>query len=181
MTLTLQILDSDEPYKRQMTSYRRTRSAILEGAKSLIGSVGLQRMNMIEIADTSEVSRATLYNHFRDKGSVLRALLESEVERIFQLVDSDISPAEALAEISGAISSDPALKMMRVTDSGLITQMLAQIEDPLWIQIDHWLRQLLGDGNRPGIARLWLVGQILQPLTREQSREQSRAIASMSY
>lgn len=181
MTLTLQNLNSDEPYKRQMTSYRRTRSAILEGAKSLIASVGLQRMNMIEIADTSEVSRATLYNHFRDKGSVLRALLESEVERIFQLVDSDISPAEALAEISGAISSDLALKTMRVADSGLLTQMLAQNEDPLWLQIDHWLLQMLGDGDRSGIARLWLLGQVLQPLTPEQSREQSQAIALMPH
>jgi AcrR family transcriptional regulator len=181
VTLTLQSLDSDEPYKRQMTSYRRTRSAILEGAKSLIASVGLQRMNMIEIADTSEVSRATLYNHFRDKGSVLRALLESEVERVFQLVDSDISPAEALAEISLAISSDTALKMMRVADSGLLTQMLARTEDPLWLQIDLGLKRLLGDGSRAEIARLWLIGQVLQPLTPEQSREQSQAIATMPY
>ncbi len=181
MTLTLHILDSDEPYKRQMTSYRRTRSAILEGAKSLIASVGLQRMNMIEIADTSEVSRATLYNHFRDKGSVLRALLESEVERVFQLVDSDIAPAEALAELSLAISSDAALKTMRVVDSGLVTQMLAQTDDALWVQIDLGLNRLLGNGVRSGIARLWLLGQVLQPLTPEQSREQARAIASMAH
>ncbi len=181
MTLTLHILDSDEPYKRQMTSYRRTRSAILEGAKSLIASVGLQRMNMIEIADTSEVSRATLYNHFRDKGSVLRALLESEVERVFQLVDSDIAPAEGLAELSLAISSDAALKTMRVVDSGLVTQMLARTDDSLWVQIDLELNRLLGNGVRSGVARLWLIGQVLQPLTPEQSREQARAIASMAH
>ena len=179
MTLTLQILESDEPYKRQMTSYRRTRSAILEGAKSLIASVGLQRMNMIEIADTSEVSRATLYNHFRDKGSVLRALLESEVQRVFQLVDSDISPAEALAEISLAISSDAALKTMRLADSGLVTQMLARTEDSLWVQIDLGLARLLGDGVISDIARLWLIGQVLQPLTPEQCRGQALAIASL--
>ena len=179
MTLTLQILDSDEPYKRQMTSYRRTRSAILEGAKSLIATVGLQRMNMIEIADTSEVSRATLYNHFRDKGSVLRALLESEVERLFQMVDSDISPAEALMEISRELSSDAALKTMRVADAGLVTQMLARTEDPLWQEIDLVLHRLLGGGAKSGIARLWLIGQVMQPLSPEQSRDQSRAIASL--
>ncbi len=163
-----------------MTAYRRTRSAILEGAKSLIASVGLHRMNMIEIADTSEVSRATLYNHFRDKGSVLRALLESEIERIFQLVDSDISPADALLEISHAISSDAALKTMRETDSGLVTQMLARTDDPLWQQIDGGLKRLLGEGAKSDIARLWLIGQVLQPLTPEQSRAQSTAIASMA-
>lgn len=168
----------DEPYKRQMTSYRRTRSAILEGAKSLIATVGLQRTNMIEIADTSQVSRATLYNHFRDKSSVLRALLESEVARIFQLVDSDISPMEALVGLSQQISTDPALEMMRRTDPAILTQMLTQVEDPLWRQIKEELKRLMRDESRSEIARLWLVGQVLQPISSEQSREQARTIAS---
>lgn len=161
-----------------MTSYRRTRSAILEGTKSLIATVGLQRTNMIDIADTSQVSRATLYNHFRDKNSVLRALLENEVDRIFQLVDSDISPTEALLGISREISSDSALEMMRRTDPAILAQMLTRVEDPLWQQIKDGLVRLLRDQNRSEIARLWLVGQVLQPLTSEQSREQARAITS---
>ena len=131
-----------------MTSYRRTRSAILEGTKTLIATVGLQRTNMIDIADTSQVSRATLYNHFRDKGSVVRALLESEIDRIFQLVDSDISPADALLEISRAISSDPALEMMRKTDPAVLTQILSQTEDSLWQQFNVGLIRLLGNENR---------------------------------
>lgn len=161
-----------------MTSYRRTRSAILEGTKSLIATVGLQRTNMIDIADTSQVSRATLYNHFRDKSSVLRALLESEVDRIFQLIDSDISPIEALLGISREISSDPALEMMRTTDPAILTQMLTRVEDPIWKQINEGFVRLLHDQNRSEIARLWLVGQVLQPLDVDQSREQARAIAS---
>lgn len=162
-----------------MTSYRRTRSAILEGTKSRITTVGLQRTNMIDIADTSQVSRATLYNHFRDKASVVRALIESEVDRIFQLIDSDISPAEALLGISQAISSDPALAMMRKTDSAILAQMLTQVEDPLWQQINAGLIRLLGDENRSEIARFWLVGQVLQPLTSKQSREHARTITSV--
>jgi AcrR family transcriptional regulator len=171
----------DEPYKRQMTSYRRTRSAILEGTKSLIATVGLQRTNMIDIADTSQVSRATLYNHFRDKASVLRALLESEIDRIFQLIDSDISPADALLGISQAISSDPAFEMMRRTDPAILTEILIFSDDALWQQINEGLVRLLRDPNRTEIARLWLIGQVLQPLRVEQSRAQSRAIASTVF
>lgn len=167
----------DEPYKRQMTSYRRTRSAILEGTKSLIATVGLQRTNMIDIADTSQVSRATLYNHFRDKGSVVRALLDGEIERIFQLVDSDISPTDALIGMSRAVSTDTALEMMRKTDPGTLAQILACVEDPLWQQINEGLIGLLQNPNRSEIARLWLVGQVLQPLSIDQSREQARVIA----
>ena len=39
---------------------------------------------MIEIADASEVSRATLYNHYRDKNAVLMALITAEVERLVE-------------------------------------------------------------------------------------------------
>ena len=161
-----------------MTSYRRTQGAILEGTKSLIATVGLQRTNMIDIADTSQVSRATLYNHFRDKASVVRALLESEVDRIFALIDSDISPADALLGISREISTDPALTMMRKTDQGILAQILVRVEDPIWQQINAGLVRLLGDENRSAIARLWLIGQVMQPLGVEQGRAQARAIAS---
>lgn len=145
----------------------------------MIATVGLQRTNMIEIADTSQVSRATLYNHFRDKNSVLRALLESEVERIFQLVDSDISPMEALEGMSHEISSDRALEMMRKTDPAILTQILTRIDDPLWLQIHEGLNRLLHREKVAEIASLWLVAQVVQPLNAERSREQSRAIASL--
>lgn len=163
-----------------MTSYRRTRSAILEGTKRLIATVGLQRTNMVEIADTSEVSRATLYNHFRDKGSVLRAVLESEVERVFLTVDSDLPPLDVLKAISQEISSDQALEMMRKTDAGALAQLLVRQDDPLWQHVDSGLRKLLRDENVATIARLWLLGQVLQPLSARQIQEQSEAIVSLS-
>ena len=132
---------------------------------------------MIDIADTAEVSRATLYNHFRDKASVLRALLESELERVFLVVDSDISPTEALSEISRQVSSDPALVTMRSTDPAVLAQMLSHVEDPLWIHIREGLSRLLNNESHSEIARLWLVGQVMQPLTAEQGRQQARAIS----
>lgn len=170
------VLLTDEPYQRQMTSYRRTRSAILEGAKSLVASRGLQRANMVDIADTAEVSRATLYNHFRDKPSVMRAVLESEVERLLQIIDTDLSQEKALAQLSVEISTDPALSTMRKTDAGVITVLLTNVQDPLWVQFRAGLHQLLGDDIRTEVAQRWLVAQVLQPLTATQSVEQSRRI-----
>jgi ubiquinone biosynthesis protein UbiJ len=54
--------------------------------------------------------------------------------------------------------------------------MLTRIEDPLWQQITHVLNRLLRNEGRSDIARLWLVGQVLQPLTAEQGSEQARVI-----
>lgn len=164
-----------------MTSYRRTRSAILEGTKRLICDVGLQRANMIDIADISEVSRATLYNHFRDKASVLRAVLENEIERLLLVIDSDIAPNDALKIVAREISTDGALAKMRESDAAVLTQLLAQQDDNLWMLIDAQLKKLLKEENSAMIARLWLVAQVLQPLTEIQVKEQADLLFSMSH
>lgn len=164
-----------------MTSYRRTRSAILDGTKKLISDVGLQRANMIDIADISEVSRATLYNHFRDKASVLRAVLENEIERLLLTIDSEVAPKDALRTIGQEISRDGALAKMRESDPGVLTQLLTHQDDNLWILIDVQLNRLLKEENLAMIARLWLVAQVLQPLTEIQVKEQSDLLFSMSH
>lgn len=168
----------DELYQRQMKSYRRTRSAILESAKNSLATQGFAATSMIDIADSAEISRATLYNHFRDKGSVYRALLESEIERVFQLIEVENSPVDGLAQISQQISADPAFATMRRTDPAVLTQLLTRFEDPLWQQISAELKSLLRTESQSELARLWLVGQVLQPLTLEQSREQANIINS---
>ena len=170
------LLLTEEPYQRQMTSYRRTRSAILEGAKLLIASQGLQRANMVDIADTAEVSRATLYNHFRDKSSVMRALLESEVERLLQIADGDLTKGDVLARISVDISTDPAIATLRRTDPEILTELLTHLEDPLWNQIRVALDRLLGSTTVTAIAQRWLAAQVMQPLTGAENREQAEAI-----
>ena len=93
-------------YQHQTGVHRRTESAILEGTKELITRSGIAGLSMIEIADHSEVSRATLYNHFRDKDAVLAALITSEVNRLVELASSAGTPADALESLSISVSSD---------------------------------------------------------------------------
>ena len=155
--------------------YRRTRIAILEGTKSLLAERGLRATTVIDIADASEVSRATLYNHFRDKESVLRALLESEVERLCQVLTN-----ESLAQLSVEVSSDPALAMLRNTDQQVLTDLFRSETDPLWRQIGDSLYSALGTQLRAQLAVRWLIGQVFAPLTPHQSHEQALAIGEIA-
>ncbi len=157
-----------------MTSYRRTQSAILEGAKSMIAKQGLHKTSMIEIADEAEVSRATLYNHFRDKESVMRALLEGEVERIISAGLSEASPIDALSRISLEISGDSALATLRATDQTVLTQLVTNDEDPLWAQVIIALRKITS-GNEELVIR-WLIGQFFSPIEANESRKQSSSL-----
>lgn len=138
----------------------------------MITKQGLQKTSMIEIADEAEVSRATLYNHFRDKESVMRALLENEVERIISAALAEGSPAEALARISIEISSDLALATLRKTDPASLTNILTSHDDPLWVQVVSSLREItLG---KQEFALRWLIGQFFAPINVEESRLQVR-------
>ncbi len=162
----------------QITTHRRTTSAILQGAKDLITSVGIAKASMIEIADISEVSRATLYNHYRDKDSVLRALAASEVARLIAIAQSATNSTNALAALSIQISNDGALASMRLRDQGVLATLLIAQSDPLWISFQGALAQVLDDQNTASLALRWLIGQVIAPLTPIQSRIQAESLTS---
>ena len=160
-------------YAPQAATHRRTQNAILEGAKHLIATVGLAKMSMIEIADTSQVSRATLYNHYRDKESVLAALCDFEIRRLASIAQGAPNPTDALEVLSIQISSDSALAKMRTSDPGPLTQVMAAPSHPLWMQFNDALAMILGSQVLADLATRWLIGQVLQPLTPEDSRLQA--------
>ena len=163
-------------YALQSNVHRRTEAAILEGAKDLISQSGITNLSMIEIADHSQVSRATLYNHFRDKDAVLRALLASEIQRLVDAAEKAQAPAHVLESLSRAISTDPALAAMRRYDGAIITSILSNTTHEHYLTLAKLVFAATKSEAGTGIAMRWLIGQALQPLTPEQSRQQALAL-----
>ena len=166
-------------YAPQVATHRRTQVAILEATKQLIATTGLKKMSMIEIADVSEVSRATLYNHYRDKDSVIRALCESEIQRLVVIAQAAPDATAALELISIEISQDKALAAMRTQDPDSLTIALAAQTDALWRAFAIAMGHLLGT-EKSQLATRWLIGQALHPITPAQSRAQAEAITSIA-
>lgn len=166
-----------EKYAPQVATHRRTTSAILTTTKELIARSGVSKISMIEISDESEVSRATLYNHYRDKESVLRALAESEFARLITVAQKGNSPQEILQLLSQEISTDTALATMRTTDPALLTQILTHQSDPLWASFLNSFSQLIPNQVLAATSLRWLIGQVFAPLTSEQSKIQSEAFS----
>jgi len=165
-------------YSLQANAHRRTEAAILEGTKKLISRSGISGLSMIEIADTSEVSRATLYNHYRDKDAVLAALVASEVQRLTELATTAGTPADALESLSISISSDPALAAMRIYDADVLVAAMTNASSEHFIAIAQVIYGATESKPGTGIAMRWLLGQVMQPLTPEQSREQAAHLAT---
>jgi AcrR family transcriptional regulator len=169
-------LSTQPKYATQGATHRRTESAILEGTKSLIAQFGLANISMIEIADESQVSRATLYNHYRDKSAVISALITAEVELIIDLAGKAGTPADALEKLSLYISTDPALAAMRQHDQSSLTQALSHSDHPLYLELARSLYGATKSEAGTGVAMRWLIGQVMQPLNAKQSREQAELL-----
>jgi len=131
---------------------------------------------MIDIADASEVSRATLYNHFRDKNAVLMALITSEVERLVAIASTSGTPADALESLSREISADSALAAMRTHDAQLLIAIMSHAEYPLYLTLARCIFEATKSEAGTGLAMRWLLGQIMQPITPKQSREQAELL-----
>jgi len=131
---------------------------------------------MIDIADASEVSRATLYNHFRDKNAVLEALISSEVERLVAIASQAGTPADALESLSREISADTALASMRIHDAQFLIAIMSHAESPLYLTLARCIFEATKSEAGTGLAMRWLLGQIMQPITPKQSREQAELL-----
>jgi TetR/AcrR family transcriptional regulator, transcriptional repressor of aconitase len=169
-------LSTQPKYALQGGVHRRTESAILEGTKSLIAIHGISHITMIDIADASEVSRATLYNHYRDKNAVLMALITSEVERLVAIAAKSGTPADALESLSREISADSALVAMRTHDAQLLIAIMTHAENPLYVTLARCIFGATKSEAGTGLAMRWLLGQIMQPITPKQSREQAELL-----
>ena len=166
-------LSTQPKYALQGGVHRRTESAILKGTKSLIALHGVSNISMIEIADAAEVSRATLYNHYRDKNAVLEALVTFEIEKLVELAQRSGTPADALETLSREISSDPALSSMRQHDADLLITIMTHAENPLYLVLAQCIYEATKSEAGTGLAMRWLLGQVMQPISPKQSREQA--------
>jgi AcrR family transcriptional regulator len=156
---------------------QRSRTAILAGAKIVIGEVGSYESNMVDIAARAQVSRATVYNHFADKEEMMLSLLESEILRLADLAKAATSTKDALLVLSREISGDVALRKMTVTDPTDIAAFVTIGAHPLWAVVQESLTKIFGLDNSSLVLH-WLLGQVASPLTPAESAHQADQLSS---
>jgi len=156
---------------------QRSRTAILAGAKIVIGEVGSYESNMVDIAARAQVSRATVYNHFADKEEMMLSLLESEILRLADLAKAAASTKDALLVLSREISGDVALRKMTVTDPTDIAAFITIGAHPLWAVVQESLTKIFGLDNSSLVLH-WLLGQVASPLTPAESAHQADQLSS---
>ncbi len=170
----------------------RTRAGLLDGALSVVERDGLHRVTMSAVANRSGVAKATLYNHFRTKEDVLRALVEREIGLMADDADqaaakvraagADATAAAAagLARAAGIASEHVAGRRVAVDDPGALAPLLRTDAGPGWTLARSRLRGLLGVAADDPLVRLaagWLVGQLFDPADAQEQAATATVLA----
>ena len=137
-----------------------TRRGLLAGAASAFAQSGLRRSTMQSVAVAAGVAKATLYNHFRTKDEVARALLALELERLVATAAA-LPLAEALAVLSDELGAHPVLRRLAETEPEALVAFLA---GGSWGRLIGSLAAALDvDEDAAELAGRWLLGVVLQP------------------
>ncbi len=154
----------------------RTRSGLLRGAAVAFAAAGLRDTTMQSIAAAAGVAKATLYNHFRTKDDVVRALLSAELRRLAEEAGS-LPPAEALVLVADAVADHPVLRTMGRTDPALLVALLGAGPER-WSDVTGSLAAVLQtDPDTAEVIGRWLLGLVPQPADPPARRRQARRLA----
>lgn len=140
-----------------------SRAAILEAAAKEFAQHGIDGARTDAIARQAKVNKALLYYYFQDKERLYGAVLDSAFsglkQRVFQVLESDLSPHEKIMAYAGTyfdfIASNqqyPRLmqrEMMRAREghSLLIDTVINKYIQPIFARVSEVIRQGVAQGQ----------------------------------
>ena len=81
----------------------KTRAKLVDVARQLFAKKGVEDTTMNDIAVASKKGRRTLYTYFKSKEEIYMAVVEAEIEMLYQtlnkVVQKDISPEKKILEL----------------------------------------------------------------------------------
>jgi AcrR family transcriptional regulator len=164
-------------HSRAGNAMGRTRAALVAGAAKAVLATGT-KITMSQVATSSGVAKATLYNHFRTREAVLAALLAHEVNRLIE----QISPApleRALVEAATAISNHELVRLLARTEPATLAA-LAHVDTRLegWRRVQETVqaaldREQLGGA---GLVMRWLASYLTTPASAEAIVDDARMV-----
>ena len=139
---------------------QRARSEIVAAAAELIAESGLAAVTMAGAARTAGVAKATVYNHVRDRGELLSAVLTDQWAAL-QRACADQPPEQRLSTAAAWVSESPVLDGLRRNDPDVLVAISsAALRDPQVLEVvSGWIP----DGRDPQAALRWLVSFAICP------------------
>lgn len=197
MTISTEHAASAPPRRPPATHSRagngmaRTREAALSGAVRAVAARGVRKTTMGDIATFAGIAKATLYNHFRTRDDVFRAVLEFEVERVAEaaLQRRDDGAAAVLEEAARLLAEHPALRSIARDEPAVLAALAAIDDTSIWTLARQRISAVLDGGSREAgpasvdpasvdLVLRFLVSQLTSPATPPQRRAGAQLLAA---
>ena len=164
-------------HTRAGNAMNRTRQGLLEGAARAFADAGVRGSTMLSIARAAGVAKATLYNHFRTKDEVARALLAAELRR---LTDTGRGRplADALLVIGSEVAGHPVLRRLAADEPAVLVRLLAAPVEEWRSVIEAVATALELASDDAAFVGRWLVGLALQPGSAAARRREAVRLAA---
>lgn len=154
---------------RAGNAMQRARAAAISGAIAVLAKQGVKNMTMGDVADAGGLARATLYNHVRDKESLLLLVMAHEARELAKVFSSAATLPEALTATARMIADHPALIGVRKHDPLALAAIAVPATGEGWTAIRELTRQALAvRGGKATDAQIdlllrWLTSFITVP------------------
>lgn len=168
---------------RAGNAMQRARAAAIAGALAVLTTRGVKGMTMADVSSASGLARATLYNHVRDKESLLQLVLAHEARELAKTFAAASTMAGALTATARAIAEHPALVGVRAVEPLALAGIAAPATGDAWGAIrDLARRALVARGSSGSDAQVdlllrWLTSFVAVPSDETSRNSQASALA----
>ena len=134
---------------------QKTRQRILDTAIELFQDHGFNQTSVDEIASRADVSRATCFNYFPNKESILREIAVQELEQLQQLAGDERPdpPVARIRQVMRRLVAD-TLPYLRITRYIILGAMLYPSDENAFnIRLGNILGTLVQEAQRRGEIR----------------------------
>lgn len=135
----------------------KCRERILKASRRLFSTNGYESTMIEDVAEKAEISKATLYNYFSNKESLLIGIAEEELEHLHRFVSHDLKDVENAAEKIRRVLEFFILDTMAYIElSRKITYLNSCEESPLYatrVEMRQLFRSLVEEAQAQGTFR----------------------------
>ncbi|MGI6203666.1 MAG: TetR/AcrR family transcriptional regulator [Anaerovoracaceae bacterium] len=132
----------------------KCRQNILKASRRLFNSKGYEETMIDDIAEMAEISKATFYNYFPNKESLLQGTAEHELEQIRNFMDNELGDVENSDEKLRRVIEFLVLDAMPYINLSRRLTYLNSIKDsPMYavrVGISDIFKQLIAEGMKQG-------------------------------
>lgn len=145
-----------KPSRRELNKIH-CRSRILKASRRLFSAKGYEETTIEDVAEKARISKATLYNYFPSKESLLIGIAEDELEQIRRLIETELKEEpNSLVKLYRVLEVFILDSIPYISLSRKITYLNSCEESVLYatrLNMIEMIHQLVGEAQQQGRLR----------------------------